>query len=80
MTNKTLTRAQAYVDTSDRNNPGWAFRLSFDDGSQESGPLDVPDDHGGEAMKALAALVKAHGGKGKVIWSGEEGIAYVWHS
>jgi hypothetical protein len=59
---RTLTTAIAYYDSSDPTNEGWAFRLDFECGHQESGPLDSETDANGEVVVELEAIIVAHGG------------------
>jgi hypothetical protein len=58
---RTLTTAIAYYD-GDPTNEGWAYRLEFADGHEESGPMDAETDDQGEVVEELEALIAAHGG------------------
>jgi hypothetical protein len=61
-TTRKLTAAIAYVDTQDPSNTGWAYRLDFECGHQESGELDSETDANGEVVVELEAIIAAHGG------------------
>lgn len=37
---RTMTEATIYWDTQDLSNEGWAYRVKFDDGHEESGEWD----------------------------------------
>jgi DNA-directed RNA polymerase subunit L len=76
-----IDTATAYYDVSDPNNHGWAFRIRFEDGDQESGPMDAATDANGEALDELQKLVADAGGEWDAgTWEfrdGGEG-SYVW--
>jgi len=43
-TDRTLNYCLVCVDSQDPSNEGWAWRVVYDDGHQESGPADDLDD------------------------------------
>lgn len=57
---RALTQAEIYWDSQDRANEGWAFRLTYEDGHQESGewegstPIDAAHSHLEDAVVDLA--------------------------
>ena len=59
---RSLVSALVYVDSSDTTSIGWAFRLTFDDGHQESGALDSELNDGGGVVLELQALIAANDG------------------
>ena len=73
-----LDLAIAFFDTSDRNNDGWAYRLTYSDGHEESGPMDATD--GDEALTELWDLVADNAGSddGSVAYYGGGEGAYIW--
>ena len=59
-----LKQIEVYWDSQDPANEGWAERLTYDDGHQESGPcdeLDHDDATSGELQDAVVALAWANG-------------------
>jgi hypothetical protein len=81
-TTRSIETATAYIDSQDASNIGWAFRVEYDDGSQESGPMDTSAaDETGAIIDELEAVVAAHGGAWSAgSWSYREndGGAYLW--
>ena len=74
-TTRTLETAVAYFDTTP-GNVGWAFRLHFDDDSQESGELTTTGrDDGAGATRELRSMVSAYGGE----WSRPEYVDEAGH-
>jgi hypothetical protein len=76
-----LKMATAYWDRSDVNNEGWAYRLRFEGGEQESGPMDTSTDANGEALDELQKLVTKAGGDwdaGSWRYRDHEDGSYVW--
>jgi hypothetical protein len=59
-----LTQVEIYWDSQDPNNEGWAERLTYDDGHQESGPcdlIDTPEASRTELQEAIVALAWQNG-------------------
>ena len=54
---RTLATAAAFIDSSDSASVGWAYRLTFTDGHEESGALDSAIEDGGGAVCELQALI-----------------------
>jgi hypothetical protein len=62
-----LKKAVAYWDESDPNDKGWAYRLYFEGGLEESGPIYFGD-HLENALYELESIVETHGG----VWADPE--------
>jgi hypothetical protein len=81
---RTLETLTVYIDSQDPNNEGWAFRAEFNDGHQESGPVDMDlDDQSGQALDELRMLVDVHGGswdEGSWKYCENESGFYVWEA
>ena len=52
-----LTSCRVYWDTSDPNNEGWAEKLEFNDGHEESGPCHLLDEDEGNDLAMKEAVV-----------------------
>lgn len=78
MRNRTLITALAYQDTQDPGAEGWAYRLTFDDGHEESGPLDSGYNDPEGAASELGALVVANGGADADELTVDDDGSYRW--
>lgn len=59
----TLTTATIYWDTQDPTNEGWAYRVRYSDGHEESGEWDAMiNERDGGVADAVIDLVAQHGG------------------
>lgn len=54
-----LVRATIYWDSQDSDNEGWAYRVQYDDGHEETGPWDGPASAAVDAM--VVTLAHQHG-------------------
>lgn len=78
MSPRTLTSALAYQDTQVPGDEGWAYRLFFDDGHEESGPLDSDYNDPEGAASELGALIVANGGTDADELTVDEDGSYGW--
>jgi hypothetical protein len=75
---RTLDTAIAYWDDQDPTNTGWAYRLTYSDGHQESGGLDAEDD--AAALYELGTLVIRDGGPWYRPVYRSDGDYYEWRA
>lgn len=77
---RTLTSATAYYDETDPHNVGWAYRMAYSDGHQESGSLDSECDE--DVRGDLGVVIMAHGGPDDaIVTEDDDGSgAYSWCS
>lgn len=72
----------ACIDNSDPDNTGWAYRVEYDDGSQESGPMraDVDDESDAIIDELRSIVAEFAGGVAAGTWAYHEsdGGYYVW--
>lgn len=78
---RNIETATAYFDRQDPSNEGWAYRIRFDNGDEESGPMDATTDDNAEALTELEAIVGRWGGDwdaGDWRYRDSEDGHYVW--
>lgn len=68
---RTLTSAIAYTDSQDSSDVGWAYRLRYSDGHEESGPMDAQTR--GQARGELRAMIETAGVQDVVIERDDDG-------
>lgn len=68
---RTLTSAIAYTDSQDSSDVGWAYRLRYSDGHEESGPMDATTRP--QAKAELRAMIEAAGYTDVIIEQDEQG-------
>lgn len=78
---RTIAAALAYIDDQDPADIGWAYRITYNDGHEESGAMDAASEDESAVQGELEALVSAYGGdwteaRFQVVDGG--GDCYVW--
>lgn len=80
-TTRTLETAIAFVDAQDPSDLAWAYRLTYDDGHQESGPMDTDiGDESGAILDELRELVGGAWEAGRWEYRDAEHGSYVWRA
>jgi hypothetical protein len=78
---RTLDTAIAYWDDQDPTNTGWAYRLTYSDGHQESGGLDTVAGDDPAVLAELEALVVRDGGTWtRPDYRDGDGGSYEWRA
>ena len=87
-TTRTLTEATIYWDAADPQDEGWAFRVRYDDGREESGRAEdvqignLPDSASPDQLdRAVVSLAYQHGEEidtGEVAYSSADGGSATW--